>query len=123
MIVVAGGIVIYRLITTYSPSGKEDSITDDVYLTLLRVARWMGLAKHPSQTPHEHAQLLSDQLPPVQSEISLITDAYVQQTFSSKHTSEVSKSRVLGAWDRLRPKLYRATIERGLAKIKLPFKW
>jgi hypothetical protein len=96
---------------------------DDIYLAMLQVANWIGLGKKPSQTPYEHAQLLTKNLPPIEDEVNFITDEYVRQAFSSKPLSRNIREKALDAWEDIRPTLYRAIFERRLPKIRLPFKW
>ena len=123
LLVLVIGFMGYR-VTQRQNFGQDDMhLTNEIYVALLRIAGWMGLGKHPSQTPYEHAEVIAQTLPPVKEEVTLIADAYVHQKFSPRNISEANKSRVLDAWDNIRPKLYRAVFDRRKPKIRLPFKW
>ena len=124
LVAVAGvGAIGWRVIRAGSHDLEDDFLAGEIYAAMLRVAHWMGLGKRPSQTPHEHAAILAENIPPIEAEVNLITDEYVHHKFSPRTTSEASKSRVLNAWEDIRPVLYRAIFERRLPKIRLPFKW
>ena len=93
---------------------KNDlSTVDAIYFSLLTLAAWMGLKRDPAQTPYEHASRLEAAAPEASAEIHLITQEFVRQRYSQDHTLPDSiKAQLNNAWNTLRPRLYRAIIER-----------
>ncbi len=119
LFVLVVGVVGWRI----NAQARQDFSSGEVYFAMLRLAHWMGLAKRPSQTPYEHASVLAQNLPPIETEVSFITDEFVRNEFSPRVTTEETRSKLLEAWHKIRPALYRAIFERHMPKIRLPFRW
>ncbi len=84
-----------------------------IYFSLLKLAAWMGLKKRPEQTPYEHARQLELAVPDARAEVQLITQEFVRQLYSQNHSaSSRIKLQLSNAWNTLRPRLYRAIVER-----------
>jgi transglutaminase-like putative cysteine protease len=84
-----------------------------LYKNMVRLARWMGAALRPWQTPYEHAALLQNRLPHCRHDVEIITAAYVRQTFGPAAAKSASYETGL-AWQRLRPEMLKAAIKRRL---------
>jgi hypothetical protein len=107
---------------------RQTKPTGDIlklYQRMLQLARWMGAAIRPWQTPYEHAVLLQHKLPSRQHEIEIITDDYVRQLFSPTQASFTESPAAASstlvyegdlAWRRLHPEMVKAIFKRHLPK-------
>jgi transglutaminase-like putative cysteine protease len=91
----------------------------NLYQTMVRLASWMGAGLRPWQTPYEHATVLQNQLPTLQSEVETITDEYVHYTFSPPGVEQDGAQSRLTiesslAWRRLRPEMIKTALKRRL---------
>ena len=77
------------------------------YLAMVRRSGQRGLARKPSQTPHEYAATLESQLPEVNSEISSLTDAFIEARYSRHDVTPEQASLVQRIWDRIKATLRR----------------
>lgn len=109
----AGWLIYMRLKPAQRASTGDSSTVNEVYEAMLKLAAWMGLKKHPAQTPYEHARLLNSAVPAVKTEVDLITGQFVRQNFSRApaFNHEIAGN-ILSAWASLRPRLYKAIFER-----------
>lgn len=127
LLLVIGGWVVYgRYRLSRREASGELPTVSAIYAAMLKLAAWMGLKKHPSQTPYEHARILSATIPTVKPEVDLITAEFVQQNYSRSHTStQEVKSALFTAWNDIRPQLYKAVFElrNPFRNWRLPFKW
>jgi transglutaminase-like putative cysteine protease len=126
--IVIGGAILAMLVAGVLWWRQQAKPTGDIlklYQRMLRLASWMGSAIHSWQTPYEHATILQRRLPTRQSEIGLITDEYVHQTFgptpissTQSVTAEVSaplnESNL--AWRRLHPEMVKAVFKHHLPR-------
>lgn len=93
--------------------GKDLPVVSAVYFSLLKLAAWMGLQRRPGQTPYEHASQLEAAVPDAQAEIQTIAQEFVRQQYSRNYSaSSRIKLQLTNAWNALRPRLYRAIVER-----------
>jgi len=122
VLVLAVGTVGWRIYNAQHISARS-SFSGDVYFAMLKLAQWMGLAKRPSQTPYEHASILAKNLPDIQAEVNFITGEFVRSEFSPRQTTQETRAKLLAAWHKMRPVLYRAIFDRRVPKIRLPFRW
>ena len=72
---------------------------ETAYEKLHRLARSLGIASAPSQTPAEVAQALSRVVPERQSDLSLICDTYVKYRYGKINSQGREGFQVRGAWD------------------------
>jgi len=93
------------------------------YERMVKFASWMGVMLWPWQTPYEHAAVLQRNLPAHQSEVEMIANDYVFQTFSNKngagpeykeYSSQAYQTAV--AWTRLRTAMIKEAFRRRLPK-------
>ncbi len=81
---------------------------ESVFARLVRVARWLGLAPAPADTPHEYGRRIAGVIPDRREDISTIVDAYVRERFGRRGVDDAESARLGGAWQRLRDQLVRA---------------
>ncbi len=93
--------------------GQEASLH---YERMMKFAGWMGLRIRPWHTPYEHGAVLGRRLPVYKQEVDMITNDYVQQTFSNKNGSnpQLKSYEGINAWSRLRPAMLKAAVMRRL---------
>lgn len=106
-------LIYMRLKPAQRASTGDSSTVTEVYEAMLKLAAWMGLKKHPAQTPYEHARLLNTAIPAAKTEVDLITAQFVRQNFSRipPFSDEIAGG-ILSAWTKIRPQLYKAIFER-----------
>jgi len=119
----AGGLLWWQIQGNY---GYSTESIFKLYQRLQRFARWTGLASPPWQTPHEHAALLQQQFPMLQSELAAITAEYVQQTFRNvspyhETVAFMASADSQAAWQRVRPEMQKAIVRRFLPQWLLKF--
>lgn len=78
-----------------------------LYERLDRWATWVGLGRKPSQTPFEHAAMLSQTVPEGAVPIQRITATYVHEQFSPVAVPPAELSALSGEWLKLQPVLRR----------------
>jgi hypothetical protein len=93
----------------------------NLYHSMIRFARWMGIPARSWQTPFEHARVIKNRLPQQQQDVDTITNEYVHQTFgkgTSRQRNVVIQTAITYesglAWQRLRPEMIKAAIRRRL---------
>lgn len=97
-----------------------------IYGAMVRLAGWMGIKKRPWQTAYEHASQLKRTVPEAQSEIELITTAFVRQAYSPRpDASPGTRQSVMTAWEHIRPLLFRTVFENRnpLRSVFSRFRW
>ena len=87
---------------------------ETAYEKLHRLARSLGIASAPSQTPAEVAQTLSRVVPERQSDLSLICDTYVKYRYGRISPQGREGFQVRRAWDRVR----RALVARLMTPVR-----
>jgi hypothetical protein len=96
----------------------DPEFTARLYGRLLRWAHRLRLPLLPSQTPHEHAAVISGAVPDGQSAILSITDLYVREQYSSRLPQEWEAQEAVTAWDGLQPRLRRAWFKRRVEPVR-----
>ncbi|OQY44335.1 MAG: hypothetical protein B6242_12980 [Anaerolineaceae bacterium 4572_78] len=112
------GIGIWQLQTmSQSQNVKIEADTllrvDEVYHTLVKLARWLGVKKLPSQTPYEHAEDLNQTMPAIKLQVNTITNAFVHHMFSGRtDIANDTKVNVAQSWSEIKPIIQQAIIKR-----------
>jgi hypothetical protein len=68
------------------------------YLRLLERSSQHGLARKPSETPHQYAQMLETNLPEVQEDIAGLTDTFLEARYSNHPLGDQQTSLVQRFW-------------------------
>ncbi|RME73403.1 MAG: DUF4129 domain-containing protein [Chloroflexi bacterium] len=96
---------------------KPARSVEELYRRMVWLARWMGQAKRPWQTPYEHAARLQRSLPDFQAEIKIIADSYVHYLFSPHREQTAGQlGQGIQAWERLRPVMLKEAVRRRLRR-------
>jgi len=77
------------------------------YLSILRRAARAGHARRSHQTPYEYGQDLADDLPEVASEVTNLTQAFVEARYSQRVQDEQEANVIKEVWQRVRATLTR----------------
>src|SRR5206468_11120093 len=77
------------------------------YEKMSRYAALSGLARRPSQTPHEYAEMLGHAVPQARDPVGTITEAYTTNVFGRREVAPGDRLNVENAWRRLRNLLLR----------------
>jgi len=77
------------------------------YLSLLRRAARIGHIREPQQTPYEYGQALAECLPELASEMTTLTQAFVEARYSQRIQDEQEADAVKKVWRRVRATLTR----------------
>ena len=72
------------------------------YLAMVRRGGEQGFPRHPSQTPGEYAEKLGISLPEAQTEVSTLTERFVEARYSLHPVTPEQANIVKRAWQRLR---------------------
>jgi hypothetical protein len=72
------------------------------YLALMRRGRERGLARRPSQTPHEYAGSLRAALPEARQDVAALTQEFVGARYSGHAVSAEQAGRARVYWERIR---------------------
>jgi hypothetical protein len=78
-----------------------------IFLSTVRRAMKRGLERQPSETPLEFAQELKDQLPGSESEVDLLTDAFLKARYSQSTVQPEEVSAIRRPWKQLLTRLRR----------------
>ncbi len=76
---------------------------EQAYISLLRWAGRLGLARQAFQTPHEHAGLLVQALPRGREPLRRLVELYVKERFGAAGLNEAEQEEARQVWHRLRP--------------------
>jgi len=79
----------WRLLNLRSLSPRQQVMF--FFLALVRRGGESGVPRHPSQTPNEYAQVLKQQLPDVEEDVSSMTEQFIEALYS-RH--EITSDRV-----------------------------
>jgi len=93
------------------------SPAEGAFARLARVAAWMGLRQHETDTPYEYGDRLAGAIPEGREDIATIVDAYVNERFGQRRT-EHGEGRVSAAWQRIRRLLPSAAAQRALRRVR-----
>jgi hypothetical protein len=88
------------------------SSVSSIYHNMLRLANWAGISMRLSQTPHEHASALGQQVPDGEKPAQRIAGLYSRERYGHKPFGETEQAAANGAWEELRPKLVRTILWR-----------
>ena len=109
-VLAAGVYVTYRRRQQQQQTGKtqiDPELPLRLYERLERWAMWVGLGRRPSQTPFEHAAVLSQTVPEGAAPIQQITATYVHEQFGASAAPPAELGALSGEWLKLQPVLRR----------------
>jgi hypothetical protein len=72
------------------------------YMALVRRGGEHGLPRQPAQTPYEYSRALQDHLPGVESDISSMTDEFMEARYSQHEITAPRASLVQSYWERIK---------------------
>lgn len=78
------------------------TVAEGFYARMIRVAKWLGVKRRPSQTPHEYASDLAQAVPHSRPAIWRITEAFVRERFAGIAPSSEERAALVDAWRELR---------------------
>lgn len=99
------------------PTEFDPNLPPLLYERLQGWAARLGLQRSPSQTPYENARSLGQAVPQGRKPIDSITESYVRFSFSGRH-DDASRTHAYGAWQELRPMLWRAWVDKSLRRVR-----
>jgi hypothetical protein len=73
-----------------------------IYANLLRLAAELGYPRSRAQTPYEYLLVLYEALPDSESEVELITEAYVKAHYGQVPDTREELLRIRESWERVR---------------------
>lgn len=73
-----------------------------IYANLVRLATELGYPRSEAQTPYEYLLILCKALPGSESEVELITDAYVKAHYGQVPDTRQELQRIRDSWERVR---------------------
>ena len=87
-----------------------------MYSKVKKLGRLAGIKKNESQTPHEYANVLSEQIPKLSSEIDSITTIYGRNTYGNNISDNHQKQNLEDIWKKFRKTILIYIIKKQFVK-------